>query len=156
MIVQTAMARKYLYVEHKLGGCYEPIPTSFYVSIPDSVNIEKIIQNDSLLIDFIKQSQIVYASELLVFSVGHYGVDEQQQDDFIEDYAMHTETYSFFREEKWDNFKVKLAIVEHRDIKYKNVKFGYDKEVGNYQVDQDGVHIEVVETRSYNVAYAFE
>lgn len=156
MLCHLSFAKKYLYVEIELGGCYEPIPTSFYVCIPDSVDIDRIVSNDSVLVSFLNNNELIYASDLLIFKVHHYGINEQQQDKFIDDYINYKKDYTFAREEKWDNFSVKLAIVEHEDIKYKNVKFGQKEKVGSYEADQDGIHIKVIGSKSYKVAYAFE
>lgn len=156
MLCNLSFAKKYLYVETELGGCHEPIPTSFYVSIPDSVDIGKIVENDSLLVDFLNNNEIIYASDLLIFKVRHYGINEQQQDKFIDDYASYKKEYTFVREEEWDNFSVKLTIVDHEDIKHKNVKFGQKEKVGSYEADQDGIHITIISTKSYKVAYAFK
>jgi hypothetical protein len=151
-----SFGNKYLYVEVELGGCNEPIPTSFYVDIPDNIDMGKIVNNDSLLVSLLNNSEIIYASDLMIFKVHHYGVNEQEQDDFITNYANYQKGYTFVREGKWDNFNVKLAIVEHPNIKYKNVIFGQEESVGSYEVDEDGIHIKVTEVKSYFVAYAFE
>lgn len=155
-IVNYAICQQFLYVETKLGGCYEPLPMAYYVELPDSVNLQTLLENDSLLVNFLNTSSKIYASVDMIYFLRDSTITEEMEDKFILDYQQFRKNYTFVRNENWGNFHIKIALVEHELIKYSPVKWTHPENAELYDYKDNRIQISISEKRNFNYAYHIE
>ncbi|MEO9256755.1 MAG: hypothetical protein ABI207_00155 [Crocinitomicaceae bacterium] len=145
-------AQQYLYVETSLGGHHEPLPEAYYVKI-DSINVDELIHNDSLLVAFLNSAQKIYCFLDLMLLLRD--IDSSTQENFQFEYNEKRKNYNFIREAKWDNFYVKIAVVNH-SIKYSELKFANPRNAEEYEYYRDAIHIKIIKKSIFNIAYCFK
>jgi|GEM_PF-4664760 len=82
-VVHFIGAQQYLYVETSLGGHHEPLLETYYVEI-DSINVDELIHNDSLLVAFLNSAQKIYCSLDLMLLLRN--LDSSTQENFQFEY----------------------------------------------------------------------
>lgn len=155
-IYSYANCKQYLYVETRLGGCYEPLPIAYYVEVPDLINPNKILENDSVLVGFLNKSDKIYASCEMLYILRDTAITENIENKFIKDYEDYRKAYSFVRNENWDHFQIKIAVVEHEMIEHSPLNLAHPKNAELYEYQNGEIHITISEKRNFNYAYKFE
>lgn len=155
-IVSCANCQQFLYIETKLDGCNNPLPMAYYVEICDSINSQDLLNNDSLLVDYLNKSQKIYVSTEVVYILRDTSITEKVENKFIADYEQYRNDYSFLRCENWDHFQVKIALVEHDSIKYSLLNWAHPKSVESYDYKNNAIHISIAKQRNFNYAYQIE
>lgn len=156
LIANYANSKQYMYIETKLGGCYEPIPTAFYVEVPDSIDPYFLLENDSLLVDFLNQHKKIYASYDMLLMLPEVRISEEVANEFDSEWKKHRATYHFSRKENWDHFSIQIAIVEHLEIQQSTLKWAHPKNAASYAYQNDHIHIFVEKQTDFTCAFSFE
>lgn len=146
-------AQQQLYIETNLGGCYEPLPTAYYVELDSTIDVDEILLNDSLLVNFLNSAPKIYCSSDLIYLFKD--IDSSTQENFQSEYIEKRKSYTFIREEKWDNFYVKIAVINH-NVKYTELKWVNPKSAEEYEYNDDSIHIKIVEKSIFNYAYSLK
>ena len=156
LIANYASGKQYVYLETKLGGCYEPVPTAFYVEVPDSIDPYFLLENDSLLVDFLNQHEKIYVSWDLLFLLRDTNLSEEDVTQLQTAYDQHRSTYHFSRKEHWDHFSIQIAVVEHPEIQQSTLKWAHPKNAASYTYLNDAIHIFVEMQTDFTCALSFE
>lgn len=155
-LVSYANCKQYLYIETRLGGCNEPIPMAYYVEISDSINPRSLLENDSLIVEYLNRSEKIYIDEDMVYILRDTTITKEVGNKFIKDYEQYRKEYNFVRVESWDHFQIKIAIVEHDVIKYSNIQWANPKNVELYEYQNNAIHIIIDKKSKFNFAYLIE
>lgn len=150
----NSFAQQYLYFELRINGdgfCgYQSMPSPIYVELNDSIEIDEIIQNDSLLVETLNRSTKIYLNEDMVYLMRD--VDSITQNNFDSLFMVKQKSYEFFKIEKWDNYTVKIAKANH-PVLFKEIKFAQPVNTINFHYDITGIHF--IENSSKNIKYVY-